>query len=472
MGEILLTSRLEGDRLEVAAGGAWIAANASELEPLVDRIAGEAPQARTASIDMAGVSAIDTFGAWLLERLTREWTAQGCEAAIVGLPKHDRVLLEEMHVVNREPVRARAPENRIVSGLASVGRAGAGLARDFMLFADMLGALGVAAARVITRPREFRLTSTVHQFDRVTLSQRSRHVSVDTRPRIKVSGIIDRKIGNLQDRKRTARHSRALDDIDRHKIPKWTERRSFESLHGPHARWSGDLCLRLNQARRCLPVGRFRRIHGNPRSGVVLVQNPSVDRFITEKPAGNVAMVRRMRVGPCPMIDRRSQRLSVTGGSPIYRIESDILKIQISVHLGKNQGKISGESFESRERESFINGGQDKSVQSLVKSFHGVERRKPTDAVVLAKRVDFIPQGLAATNMNEPKSWMPLHGQSDRSVQGEGIFLMTVSRHCAEDDCVARNAKLGTNLLASCSGRRAESRTVDSIRDRNLPLSW
>ena len=86
MGEILLTIRLEGDRLEVAAGGAWIAANASELEPLVDRIAGEAPQARSALIDMAGVSAIDTFGAWLLERLTRELKAQWREAAIVGLP--------------------------------------------------------------------------------------------------------------------------------------------------------------------------------------------------------------------------------------------------------------------------------------------------------------------------------------------------------------------------------------------------
>jgi phospholipid/cholesterol/gamma-HCH transport system permease protein len=167
MGEILLTSRLEGDRLEVAAGGAWIAANASELEPLVDRIAGEAPQARSASIDMAGVSAIDTFGAWLLERLTREWKAQGREAAIVGLPEHDRVLLEEMHVVNREAPRPKPPENRIVSGLASVGRAGAGLGRDFMLFIDMLGSVGVATARVITRPREYRFTSTVNQFDRV-----------------------------------------------------------------------------------------------------------------------------------------------------------------------------------------------------------------------------------------------------------------------------------------------------------------
>jgi phospholipid/cholesterol/gamma-HCH transport system permease protein len=36
-----------------------------------------------------------------------------------------------------------------------------------MLFADMLGAVGVAAARVLTRPREFRFTSTVNQLDRV-----------------------------------------------------------------------------------------------------------------------------------------------------------------------------------------------------------------------------------------------------------------------------------------------------------------
>ena len=36
-----------------------------------------------------------------------------------------------------------------------------------MLFADMLGAVGVAAVRVLRRPSEFRLTSTVNQFDRV-----------------------------------------------------------------------------------------------------------------------------------------------------------------------------------------------------------------------------------------------------------------------------------------------------------------
>ena len=74
MVESLLKSQLNGERLELAAGGAWTAANASELETLVDRAAGDAAQAKSVSIDMAGVREFDTFGAWLLERLTRAWS--------------------------------------------------------------------------------------------------------------------------------------------------------------------------------------------------------------------------------------------------------------------------------------------------------------------------------------------------------------------------------------------------------------
>jgi phospholipid/cholesterol/gamma-HCH transport system permease protein len=167
MGEILLTSTLKGERLELAAAGSWTAAHADELEVLVDRVAAEAPKAKKVSIDMTGVREFDTFGAWLLERLTRAWNAAGQKPAIVGLPKHDRGLLEEMHGVNREPPRTPARENRIIGALAALGRGGAGVARGFMLFADMLGAVGVATLRVLRRPSEFRFTSTVNQLDRV-----------------------------------------------------------------------------------------------------------------------------------------------------------------------------------------------------------------------------------------------------------------------------------------------------------------
>jgi phospholipid/cholesterol/gamma-HCH transport system permease protein len=167
MGDVLLTSELKGDRLELAASGSWTAAHARELEALVEDVSGQAARAKNVSIDMGGVREFDTFGAWLLERLTRAWSAPGREAKIVGLPEHDRSLLKEMHGVNREPPRAPARENRIVGALASFGRAGVGVGRDLLLFADMLGSVGVAAVRVLTRPRDFRFTSTINQLDRV-----------------------------------------------------------------------------------------------------------------------------------------------------------------------------------------------------------------------------------------------------------------------------------------------------------------
>jgi phospholipid/cholesterol/gamma-HCH transport system permease protein len=168
MGEILLTSRLKGKKLELAAAGSWTASHAGELEALVDRVSHEASKAKTVSIDMTGVGEFDTFGAWLLERLTRAWTETGREPVIVGLPEHDRGLLKEMHGVNREPPKPASSDNRIVNAFAAVGRAGARIGRDFVLFADMLGAVGVAALRVLRHPSEFRFTSTVNQFDRVT----------------------------------------------------------------------------------------------------------------------------------------------------------------------------------------------------------------------------------------------------------------------------------------------------------------
>ena len=58
---------------------------------------------------MAGVAEFDTFGAWLLERLTRQGSVAGRAASVVGLPDHDRNLLEEMHGVNLKVTAALRP---------------------------------------------------------------------------------------------------------------------------------------------------------------------------------------------------------------------------------------------------------------------------------------------------------------------------------------------------------------------------
>jgi phospholipid/cholesterol/gamma-HCH transport system permease protein len=167
MGEILLKSELKGERLELFASGSWTAPHAGELEALVERVSGEASKARNVSIDMQGVREFDTFGAWLLERLAREGQAAGRETMIVGMPAHDRALFQKMHEVNRAPHPAPKKENPLVGALAALGKGGAALGEGLMQWAAMLGAVGVAALRVVARPREFRLTSTVNQLDRV-----------------------------------------------------------------------------------------------------------------------------------------------------------------------------------------------------------------------------------------------------------------------------------------------------------------
>ena len=166
-GEPLLSGALRGERLELAAAGAWTADNAGALEPMIDRMRDEAPGARSVAIDMRAVDRLDTFGAWLLERLIRERTARGQDASIVGLPDHYRGLIAEVAHANQEVPPAAPRRNGVVAFLEMVGRAMAQALADLTAFLQMFGAIAAAMGRVAARPATFRLTSAVHHLDRV-----------------------------------------------------------------------------------------------------------------------------------------------------------------------------------------------------------------------------------------------------------------------------------------------------------------
>src|SRR4051794_8483290 len=68
-----LDRRLNGDRLELAAAGAWTVEHASALEPLVDAAGDSREPVRRVVVDIARVERLDTYGAWLIERLVRAW---------------------------------------------------------------------------------------------------------------------------------------------------------------------------------------------------------------------------------------------------------------------------------------------------------------------------------------------------------------------------------------------------------------
>ena len=166
MSDLLLETTAEGERLKLAGAGAWVAENARRLEAQVDAATRSGGTIKRVDIDMGRVAQLDTFGAWLLERLTRSFTARGCATAVTGLKADFRPLMDEVHGV--KPEQAPPPRrSSIVDGIAAIGVNIAAVGQSIKSFINMLGAVIVALLRVVTHPRRFRFTSMVHQLDNV-----------------------------------------------------------------------------------------------------------------------------------------------------------------------------------------------------------------------------------------------------------------------------------------------------------------
>ncbi len=164
--EPLLRSATLGDRLQLAAGGSWTAPNAADLEALIDDAVARGRKLGRVELNMAGVENLDTFGAWLLERLLRDCAEAGGGISVTGLPDRFRGIINEAHQSNR--ASAEQPHEGVVgSAVAGTKRALATISQDVVLNVAMFGALVVAAVRVLVRPGSLRLTSVVHHLDRV-----------------------------------------------------------------------------------------------------------------------------------------------------------------------------------------------------------------------------------------------------------------------------------------------------------------
>ena len=98
-GDPTLERIARGNGLALCAAGSWTARFAPDLERLVadaEKLAGTRPNI---FIDVSQVSKLDTFGAWLIERLRRSLTHGGVEAKIAGLSANYSSLVDEVRRV-------------------------------------------------------------------------------------------------------------------------------------------------------------------------------------------------------------------------------------------------------------------------------------------------------------------------------------------------------------------------------------
>jgi phospholipid/cholesterol/gamma-HCH transport system permease protein len=165
-GDPTLERIARGNGLALCAAGSWTARHAPVLERMVvdaEKLTGSRPNI---FIDVSQVSKLDTFGAWLIERLRRSLTQGGIEAKIAGLSVNYSSLVDEVREVKTAPAFDVMPVT-ITGMLDQVGRSVAGFGTAMVGLVDMFGAVLAAAGRVIIHPSGFRLTSTVHHLEQV-----------------------------------------------------------------------------------------------------------------------------------------------------------------------------------------------------------------------------------------------------------------------------------------------------------------
>jgi phospholipid/cholesterol/gamma-HCH transport system permease protein len=166
-GDPTLEQIARANGLALCAAGAWTARHAPQLEQMVSNAEKLTGGGRpNIFIDVSQISSLDTFGAWLIERLRRSLTEGGIEAKIAGLSANYSSLVDEVRSVKTVLPADIAPVT--ISGLLEqIGRSVAGIGGTLLSLVDMLGAALAASGRVLTHPSSFRLTSTVHHLEQV-----------------------------------------------------------------------------------------------------------------------------------------------------------------------------------------------------------------------------------------------------------------------------------------------------------------
>jgi len=153
----------------LSAAGRWISSFAGQAEDLVTELERKRSKSKSIAIDVSDIEQLDTTGAWLLERMRRDFEGKGASAEIVGLNPRYKILLDEVQQTNtgKNSEEEHDDPNAVVGTLSFLGEMAVSFVKDTAEFVQFLGAAVVTFFRVMARPWTFRFTSIVHQMDRV-----------------------------------------------------------------------------------------------------------------------------------------------------------------------------------------------------------------------------------------------------------------------------------------------------------------
>ena len=155
-----------GSALALRATGEWTVHHAPDLEKIVEHTEKNNASNNGIIIDVSQVASLDTFGAWLIERMRRNLVSGGVTPRIVGLSANYASLVDEVSRVKEGVATVKEPAT-LTTVLESVGRSVYDVGQTLLGLIAMMGSILNALWRVVLHPTSFRLTSLIHHLEQV-----------------------------------------------------------------------------------------------------------------------------------------------------------------------------------------------------------------------------------------------------------------------------------------------------------------
>ncbi|RIA55216.1 ABC transporter permease [Dichotomicrobium thermohalophilum] len=155
----------------LALSGDWTVRSLSRIERDLAAATPPPPSAkgRPLDLDLGGLGALDTAGAWRLLKLINELTAAGHEVTLRRIRDSHSKLLREIHA--RRTTEDAPPPHRpgIIEIAGDVVRGASGFFRDAAGLTTFLGTATAVFLRLLAMPWRFRAVSFVHHLEHVGL---------------------------------------------------------------------------------------------------------------------------------------------------------------------------------------------------------------------------------------------------------------------------------------------------------------
>ncbi len=157
----------DGERFVVALGGRWKIGEAARLDREL-RAVSPGP-AKAVSIDIGGVEALDTAGAWIVYRTIKRLRAEGYAAEYAHARPKQAVLLDLVEA-NDAPVECHPPrEPPIRAVVAHVGRATLEVIEEARKIVAFLGLTATSVGASLLRPWRIRWTALINHMEQTGL---------------------------------------------------------------------------------------------------------------------------------------------------------------------------------------------------------------------------------------------------------------------------------------------------------------